>query len=192
MKKLLLMTIISISVSASIVNIEKNNNGWREDFKVLAALNINANDTIKGLDTNKNGIRDDVENYIQKKYKDDPFQKKLFLEASKTIQHILTLSKNTPIKNRVELDNRLLKIYTCRDYMLYKLDVKNINKQLEDKFIFKSRVLNTNKRLRAYIEHKKALPFYEEKMNDMALEKDRISCERLYQKITNPDIASSK
>jgi len=191
MKKLLFMTIVSISVSASIVNIEKNS-GWIEDFKVLAALNINANETIQGLDTNNNGIRDDVENYIQKKYKDDPFQKRLFLEASKTIQKILTLPKDTPVKDKVELDNRLLKIYTCRDYMLYKLDVKDIDKQLKEKFIFKSRVLNTNERLRAYIEYKKALPFYEEKLDDVALEKDRLSCERLYQKITNPDIASSK
>jgi len=190
MKKSILFLMISIAISANSINIQSDN--FNKDLKILAALNMDTTNTIEGLDLNSNGIRDDVESYINEKYKNDPFQQKLFLEASKTIQKILTLPKDSSIDKRVALDNRLINIYTCRDYMLYKLDVKDIEKELEEKIIFKSKVLNTNKRLRAYIDHKKALPLYEENIKSKNVDDERISCERLYQKITNPDIASSK
>jgi hypothetical protein len=190
MKKV--VTSLFLIYFSSQANIEINNDSWIKDYELLVNLNTNPNTTISGLDLNKNGIRDDVEYYVEQKYKDKPFQKELFLEASKKIQEILSLPKSASIKKRIELDSELISIYTCRDYMLYKLDVKDIEQELKDKMIFKSRVLNTNKRLRAYIEHKKLLPLDEENIDDMDVEKERLSCEKRYEEITNRDIASSK
>ncbi len=186
------MLIIMLLATFGVASVDIQNLKWTQDYELLVNLNTQVNNTIKGLDINKNGIRDDIEYYVEQKYKDDPFQKEIFLEAAKTIQTIITLPKKTPIKKRVELDNQLLSLYTCRDYMLYKLDVKEIEEELKDKMIFKSKVLNTNKRLRAYIDHKKLLPLEEEDIKNMSVDNERIACQKLHRSLTNKDMITSK
>lgn len=173
-------------------DIKINNQKWIQDYELLVNLNIGAKENIQGLDLNKNGIRDDVEYYVHQKYKDDPFQKEIFLESAKKIQTILSLPKSAPIKKRVQLDEELIRLYACRDYMLYKLNDKNIEDKLKEKMIFKSKVLNTNDRLRAYIEHKKTvLDFGEQSMDDKTVDNARVSCEEIYRKLNNPDLVTS-
>jgi len=190
MKRVIFM-IFSI-VPFLIGDIKINNQKWIQDYELLVNLNIGAKENIQGLDLNKNGIRDDVEYYVHQKYKDDPFQKEIFLESAKKIQTILSLPKSAPIKKRVQLDEELIRLYACRDYMLYKLNDKNIEDKLKEKMIFKSKVLNTNDRLRAYIEHKKTvLDFGEQSMDDKTVDNARVSCEEIYRKLNNPDLVTS-
>jgi hypothetical protein len=190
MKKIMLITYLvgSISIASAL---EIDSMKWTQDYELLVNLNSRVESTLEGLDQNKNGIRDDVEYYVEHRYKDKPFQKTLFLEAAKKIQKIIALPKES-IKEHVKLDNELLEIYTCRDYMLYKLEDKNIETELKEKMIFKSKVLNTNKRLRAYIDHKKLLPFEDDNLSDEILDEKRVACQNRYKALTNPDMVSSK
>ncbi len=156
---------------------------WAEDLQTMIELNQNKSQTLAGSDVNKNFVRDDVENYIKDKYKDDEFQKIMFLEAAKKLQQILTLPQNTSKDIHIKLDKQLLQVYTCRDYILYKHSDIDVEKELEQKAEFKSKVLNTTNRLEAYILHKKAIPFKYQIPSDEELKKQKNECEKLYSKI---------
>ncbi len=191
MKKIVLLP--ALLVISSFASVQISDAKWVNDYEVLVALNGGTTSSdLKGLDLNKNGIRDDVEYYVMHKYGDKPFEKEIFLDAAKTLQKIISLPPKAPQEERVALDNKLINLYTCRDYMLYKLDVPNITKKLREKMIFKSKVLNTNLRLRTYIEHKEKLPLVEEDIDKMDVDEARIDCEKRYQQSLNHDIASSK
>ncbi|RUM66528.1 MAG: hypothetical protein DSZ06_03070 [Sulfurospirillum sp.] len=189
MKKVLLSSMI-ISVFA-FANTKVDDLKWTGDYETLVNLNSNAKNTIEGIDTNKNGIRDDIEYFVVNKYKDKPFQKELFLEAAKKLQTILTLPKNAPVKLRAKLDHELINIYTCRDYMLYKLEAKNIDEELKNKLIFKSKVLNTKDRLKRYLTHKQLVPINEDDMEYNTINNERKNCELKYQKFINKDMITS-
>ena len=190
MKKIALILLSMIPFLSGDITI--NNLKWTQDYEVLVGLNMDPKNSIEGLDLNKNGIRDDIEYYVKNRYKDDPFEQEIFLKSAKKIQTILSLPKSTPVKKRVQLDNELITLYSCRDYMLYKLDEENIDDKLKEKMIFKSKVLNTNERLRAYIEHKKmVLNFGEEMIDDDKMNIARISCEKRYKELKYPDLITS-
>jgi len=67
------------------------------------------------------------------------------------------------------------------------MDNESLDKELEDKIIFKGKVLNTEKRLRAYINHKQILPFQFDDLSEEQLLKDKTACVNQYNKITNLD-----
>jgi len=156
---------------------------WANDLQVMIKLNNNKNDTIAGSDKNKNQVRDDVENYIKDKYADDDFQKIMFLEAAKKIQQILTLPKNSSKRLHMKLDSELLQIYTCRDFILFKHEDIDVEKEMEDKSEFKAKVLNTSKRLEAYLSHKRVIPFKYAIPSDKELINQKNACEKLYSRI---------
>jgi len=157
MKKLLSSLLVTSSlVMAS--NVSFDYNQWASDLQTLIELDKNADKTLAGSDINNNMVRDDVENYIKDKFGGDDFQTIMFLEAAKTIQKILLLPKNASKQTHKILDNRLLQIYTCRDYILYKDGKIDIETELKKKADFKAKVLNTDARMQKYIEHKRALP----------------------------------
>jgi len=158
---------------------------WAKDLKVMIELSSNQMQTLKGSDKNNNMVRDDIENYIKEKYQDDKFQKIMFLEAAKKIQQILTLPKKATIDAHKQLDNELLQIYTCRDYILYKNNDVDVEKELEEKTIFKGKVLNTKERLSAYLAHKKVIPFSYSLPSDKVLKEQRKQCISIYKKIEN-------
>ncbi|MCH9813163.1 MAG: hypothetical protein K0U47_04380 [Epsilonproteobacteria bacterium] len=149
---------------------------WVEDLKVLVTLSNGRVNALKGTDKNNNGVRDDVEKYVLSKYSNDPFQRDLFFKAAKTIQEIIALPVNGVIDEHIRLDRELLEIYTCRDYILYRYEDQNIEKELLNKTLFKGKVLNTPERLQAYIEHKKVLPFDFNELNEQELSADKNSC----------------
>ena len=183
MKKVVLTISLLGSISfLSAINID--NLRWTEDYKALVALNSGFDKSIEGADQNKNGIRDDVEYYINNKYKNDPFQRGIFKEAAKKIQKILTLDISQK-EEHIKLDQELLNLYTCRDYMLYKLQVKNIKEEMKNKMIFKAKVLNTNQRLQTYIAHKKSLPFVYKDLTNDELQRDKRACLKLYSQLTD-------
>lgn len=183
MKKLLFF--VSILASMSVFGSSKlfDYDLWAKDLQTMIKLNSVDNSTVEGADKNHNQVRDDVENYVKQKYAHDEFQKVMFLEAARKIQQILTLPKDTSKSVRRQLDKQLLQIYTCRDYILFKHDDIDLEKELEAKNEFKSKVLNTKKRLNIYIKHKKMLPFEYSIPSDEELVQQRVSCERLYSKI---------
>ena len=189
--------IVSLTLASSLMlanNININNLKWTNDFETLVNLSSSAENTIKGIDQNKNGIRDDVEYYVNNKYQNKPFQKAIYLKAAKTIQTIITLPVND-ISQHQKLDSTLLNLYTCNDYILYKMDAESLDTELKNKVIFKAKVLNTDKRLRAYIEHKELLPFKFNELTDAQLEKDKNHCVNQYNKYNNLDknlISSTK
>jgi len=156
---------------------------WAKDLQTLIELNKKADESIAGSDINHNQVRDDVENYIKKKYADDEFQKIMFLEAARKIQQILTLPKHSSKKIHKRLDAQLLQIYTCRDFILFKHLDGDVEKEIEDKSEFKSKVLNTSKRLEAYLQHKKIVPFKYSIPSDKELKRQKEACEKLYSRI---------
>jgi len=156
---------------------------WAKDLETMIELSSKSTDTVKGSDKNNNQVRDDVENYIKNKYADDEFQKIMFLEAARKIQQIITLPKNSSKKLHKKLDEQLLQIYTCRDFILFKHQDIDLEKEIEDKSEFKAKVLNTSKRLNAYIRHKRIVPFKYMIPSDEELKKQKIACEKLYSKI---------
>jgi hypothetical protein len=159
---------------------------WAKDLETMIKLNEAIDNSIEGTDSNHNLVRDDVENYIKKKYADDEFQKIMFLEAAKKIQQIITLPNNSTLKAHKILDKELLQIYTCRDFILFKHgDTNNIEDEIKNKIEFKSKVLNTSKRLNAYIKHKRMLPLKYSIPDDKELKRQKDACEKLYSKITN-------
>jgi hypothetical protein len=160
---------------------------WTKDYETLVHLSMKTQDTIEGIDTNNNGIRDDVEYYVQERYKDSEFQKNMYLSAAKKIQQILTLPKEAPIQTRVKLDKELINLYTCNDYILYKNSNIDIKTQMRNKSLFKSKVLNSKIRLEAYIEHKKLLPFSFDDLSEEQLNKDKAVCNILYHTYENKD-----
>lgn len=160
--------------------LEIDNKQWMIDLKALVMMNSNKVDSLSGDDKNSNGVRDDIERYIWSKYKDDKFQRDMFFTAAKLIQSIITLPKQET-KQHIQLDHDLLKIYTCRDYILYRNEDKKIEQEMLNKTLFKGKVLNTPNRLRAYIEHKKKLPLELSDLSEKELLKDKNSCLKLYQ-----------
>ncbi len=186
MKKLIILCIF-IGSFTHILAMDINTLKWTNDFETLVNLSSNTENTLQGIDQNHNGIRDDVEYYINTKYKNKPFQKAMFTKAARKMQKIITLPKDDAIEEHQKLDHELLNIYTCRDYILYKMDNKSLTKELQDKLTFKGKVLNTKKRLKAYIQHKQILPFQFNDLTPQELKKDKMACIRQYNKIKNPD-----
>lgn len=185
MKKLFIA--LSLLSSLTVANaIDINKLKWTEDFETLINLSSSTENTLKGIDQNKNGVRDDVEYYVNTKYQDKPFQKAMFIKAAGMMQKIITLSDEN-ITEHQKLDHALLNVYACRDYILYKMDNESLEKELQDKIVFKGKVLNTEKRLRAYINHKQLLPFQFDDLNEDQLKKDKTACLNQYNKIKNPD-----
>jgi len=186
MKKLLLS--LSLLGTLALANtVEINSMKWTEDFEMLVGLSSNVENTLEGLDQNNNGIRDDVEYYVNMKYKNRPFQKSMFNKAAKMMQKIITLPVDEQVSQHRKLDHDLLNLYTCRDYILYKLDDENLEKELQEKISFKGKILNTDKRLQAYISHKKLLPFQFEDLSDAELKRDKQACINQYNKYKNMD-----
>jgi hypothetical protein len=164
---------------------------WLKDLKVLVSLSSEKVNPIKGKDKNSNGVRDDVERYILTKYMDDPFQRDMFFKAARNIQKIISLPLKGQLDKHIKLDKELLDVYTCRDYILYRNESEDIEKELLNKTLFKAKVLNTRERLRAYIEHKKILPANFDELTEKELIKDKRSCVSLYQSYQNPDAAAT-
>lgn len=164
---------------------------WLKDLKVLVTLSDKKVNTLSGVDKNHNGIRDDVERYILSKYSDDPFQRDMFFKAALKIQKIIALPLNGDIDEHIKLDKELLEVYTCRDYILYRNEVKDIEQELLNKTLFKGKVLNTTARLKAYIEHKKILPSNFDDLTEKELKNDKQSCLALYHSYKNPDEQST-
>ncbi len=186
MKKIFIA--ISLLGNLTIANaIDINNLKWTSDFETLVNLSTSVENTLEGIDQNKNGVRDDVEYYVNEKYKDKPFQKAMFIKAAKKMQKIITLSNNKDVEAHQKLDRELLNLYTCRDYILYKMEDDSLAKELKDKITFKGKVLNTEKRLRAYITHKQLLPFRFDDLSDAQLQRDKRACINQYNKIKNLD-----
>ena len=182
MKKILTLLLLTSNINFA-SNIEFDYNQWAEDLQTLIELDKKANETIKGSDINNNMVRDDVENYIKERFRGDRFQTVMFLEAAKTIQKILLLPPNASKKVHKELDDRLIQIYTCRDYILYKDDKIDIDRELKEKRLFKLKVLNTDARMQKYIEHKKKLPRKYSIPSDKVLKSQQKACEKLYSQI---------
>ena len=182
MKRFLSLLVVSSYLMGA--NVSFDYDQWATDLQTLVELDQEANQaSIKGSDINNNMVRDDIENYIKEKYMGDNFQTIIFLEAAKTMQKILLLPENTPKKVHIELDNRLLQIYTCRDYILYKDYKMDTNQELKEKAIFKSKILNTQERMQKYIEHKKLLPKKYTMPSDKILKMQQKACEKLFMKI---------
>jgi hypothetical protein len=167
------------------------NQQWLEDLQVLVSLSNKSVDALVGVDKNRNGVRDDVESYILSKYMDDSFQRDMFFKAARKIQKIIALPLNGVIDEHIRLDRELLEVYTCRDYILYRNESKNIEDELLNKTLFKGKVLNTPQRLKAYIEHKKILPSNFDELTDQELVEDKKSCLSLYYSYQNLDKQST-
>ncbi len=163
-------------LSADQNSTNQNQFGWIMDLETLVKLDSQREDTLEGRDINSNGIRDDVESYVEKKFGHDRFQKEMFLEAAQKIQQIITLPKDTSIKVHLKLDKELLSLYTCRDYILYRENEDQIEQEMLNKTLFKAKVLNTQERLSAYIEHKKMLPLNFDDMTRDRLQSEKNEC----------------
>ncbi len=181
-----------ITLFAQITPIEIHQLKWTQDYEALVGLDSKSKNTILGIDSNKNGIRDDVEYYIYTKYEDNSFDRGMFLEAAKKMQTILSFPKNISKYKREKIDQELLKIYTCRDYILYKEDAKNLSKKLREKSTFKSKILNTKERLYKYIDHKKELVSNFDNIKDKDISKERKECLQTYYKYKNIDTKSTQ
>ncbi len=179
------------SLNASDKELNPVNQQWLEDLKVLVSLSDKRVDALSGMDKNSNGIRDDVERYILSKYMDDPFQRDMFFKAAKKIQKIIALPLNGVVDEHIRLDQELLEIYTCRDYILYRNESKDIENELLNKTLFKGKVLDTPQRLKAYIEHKKILPTNFDELTEKELIDDKKSCLTLYYSYQNEDAQST-
>ena len=94
-------------------------------------------------------------------------------------------------QEHIRLDRELLDIYTCRDYILYRNESKDIENELLNKTLFKGKVLNTPARLKAYIEHKKILPANFDELTEEELISDKKSCLALYYSYQNSDQKST-
>jgi len=169
-----------VTLNASEKDLQVTNQQWLKDLKVLVSMSSEKVDKLQGKDKNHNGIRDDVESYVLSKYSDDPFQRDVFFKAAKKIQKIISLPLKENKDEHIKLDRELLDIYTCRDYILYRNEVKDIEQELLNKTLFKGKVLNTTDRLRAYINHKKILPADFDDLSDAKLQSDKKSCLKLY------------
>ena len=186
MKNILLaLAILSNIAIANTINIQSLK--WTEDFETLVNLSSTTENTLKGLDQNNNGVRDDVEFYIESKWENRPFQKAIFTKAANTLQKIITLAEDSAIEEHQKLDRELLNLYTCRDYILYKMNSDSLNEEMLEKTAFKGKVLNTQKRLHAYITHKKLLPFHFDDLSEIELEHDKSTCILQYNKYKNVD-----
>lgn len=179
-KRVFIVALLATFATANTVSIQDMK--WTEDFETLVNLSSQAENSLAGIDQNNNGVRDDVEYFIDQKFSNKPFQKAMFTQAAQTMQKIITLPKVGHIKEHQKLDHDLLMLYTCRDYILYKFEDTQIEKEMQAKIAFKGKVLNTSKRLHAYIDHKKVLPYHFDELSDHELEKEKIACVKQYNK----------
>jgi hypothetical protein len=192
MKILVTMLMLgNIYILNASINEKNNNKQWVKDLKALVLMSNKSTINIKGNDKNNNGVRDDVERYIWSKYENDKFQRDMFFTAAKTIQKILTLPTKSNKKEHIVLDKKLLEIYTCRDYILYRNESENIEQEMLNKTLFKGKVLNTPERLKAYIDHKRVLPTNLQELTEEDLIKDKNSCLSLYFSYKNDEKKST-
>ncbi len=190
MKKSILLTAL-LAISTALFATEstsvRSSMNWLNDLQVLVELDTQRDDTLSGKDLNSNGVRDDVEEYVHQKFHKDPFQEALFMEAAKRIQQIITLPKESTQQEHLKLDKELLSLYTCRDYILYRDNEENIEQEMLNKTLFKAKVLNTEERLSAYIEHKKMLPMDFSDLTSDQLKSEKASCLARYRSFRNED-----
>ncbi len=193
MKKITLWILVFGSLQSLISDDIQNKMqfNWLNDLETLVRLDTQRDNTLQGRDINNNGIRDDVEDYVKQKYKNDPFQKGIFLKAAQKIQTILTLPKDATPQTHWVLDRQLLSYYTCRDYILYRQNEKNIEKEMLSKTIFKGKVLNTKERLTAYIEHKKKIPINFDDLSKDELKREKENCLAMYQVFVDKESPNS-
>jgi len=185
---LLMGSLLTVNAIEKDVELEQQ---WLKDLRVLVSLSSNKVDSLSGIDKNNNGVRDDVENYVLSKYSHDPFQRDMFFKAARKIQEIIALPLNGVIDEHIKLDRELLSIYTCRDYILYRNESKDIEEELLNKTLFKAKVLNTPQRLKSYIEHKKVLPMNFDELTEKELLKGKNSCLALYYSYENVEQKST-
>jgi len=194
MKKYLLTLVMMGTLTALLAQNgmpEKKNLSWVNDLDALLKLDAQKEDSLRGRDINSNGVRDDVEAYIERKFGKDPFQKAIFTEAAQKMQQIITLPRTSTKREHQLLDKELLALYTCRDYILYRDNEENLEQEMLNKTLFKAKVLNTEARLSAYIEHKKRLPFDYTDLSAEQLKKEKAQCLSRYEAYHNPDAHAS-
>ena len=172
-KKIAVIVLLSSNIFAQIPK-NKSFEQWLSDFNLLVSLDISAREA---------RYQNNVLQYINKKYSNDPFQKEIF----KNIFFEMENAINTPfedIDKHREVANKISKLYTCRDYILKKnnpgIDFYKLNK---DKQFFEKKVLEKDRKY-FYQKHKIAAASSSEGLGLENLEQQKKDCLELYKKIT--------
>jgi len=137
-------------------------------YNVLEAESINGyklppepdvkvnNATLLGVDSNDNGVRDDVERYIILTYKDEKIAIEIGFQVARAYNAVIEDPSNAE-----EVDKVLTKAQDCASYFEDDADEFGDPILLDTDIVtskkFKSIQLNTESRIRAYLEYNRKL-----------------------------------
>lgn len=113
------------------------------------------NSTLLGVDSNNNGVRDDVERYIIKTYKDEKIAIEIGFQLARAYNTVIEDPSNAEETSKV-LDAAI----DCDGYFnvhAYRFGDPIIVKGRIGTKKFKSMILNTRERIKAYLIHDRAL-----------------------------------
>ncbi len=159
MKKYL-FAVISLVFMASFVysdvikgTVHKEINGYKLPPEPDPAVN---NATLLGIDSNNNGVRDDVERYVIQTYKDEKIAVEIGFQVARAFNVVIENPENAK-----EVDRVLTAAQDCAGYFEDDADEFGDPILLDTDIVtskkFKSIMLNTASRIRAYLEYNRNL-----------------------------------
>jgi len=127
-------------------------NGYKLPLEPNKALN---DSTLLGIDSNKNGVRDDVERYVIKTYKDEKIAIEIGFQLARAYNTVIEDPANAQETTKIMEDAQDCEIYFTTYAKLYGEDF-TLSNEIDSKQ-FKSINLNTQERIRSYLEYNSAL-----------------------------------
>jgi len=114
------------------------------------------NATLLGVDSNDNGVRDDVERYVIQTYKDEKIAIEIGVQVARAFNTVIENPANAE-----EVDKVLTAAQDCSIYFQGFADIFGeplvLKKSIVTSKKFKSIMLNTKERIRAYLEYNRNL-----------------------------------
>ena len=148
MKKFLIVVLFFYNVLEA-----ESINGYKLPLEPDAKVN---NATLLGIDSNNNGVRDDVERYIIQTYKDEKIAIEIGFQVARAYNAVIEEPSNAE-----EVDKVLTKAQDCASYFEDDADEFGDPILLDTDIVtskkFKSIQLNTEVRIRAYLEYNRNL-----------------------------------
>jgi len=127
-------------------------NGYKLPLEPNKALN---DSTLLGIDSNKNGVRDDVERYVIKTYKDEKIAIEIGFQLARAYNVVIEDPANAKETTKIIEDAQDCEGYFRVYAKIFKEDFYLENEVMSKQF--KSMNLNTEERIRSYLEYNSAL-----------------------------------
>ncbi len=118
----------------------------------MSYKDLDTTDTLAGIDKNNDGIRDDIEKYIEYKYKDEPKKKAAVRQYAKSAQLTTTVDLNDE-KEIKKASDAAVGAISCLWEIFKDTDLDSENNPVNVRKEIRSYTTNTEQRLMHYLKY---------------------------------------